>query len=115
MTPDGPARLDAAAVLAQFDGDTDLARELAEIFLADAPSQLAALRDAIDAGDADRLRRAAHTLKGSVGVFGAVALQTLAEQMEQAGRAGDLPAAGALAGDLDREAGALTALLETLA
>ena len=45
--------------------------ELVATFLGDAPAQLAALRGAVERGDAEEARRAAHTLKSNGATFGA--------------------------------------------
>jgi signal transduction histidine kinase/CheY-like chemotaxis protein/HPt (histidine-containing phosphotransfer) domain-containing protein len=58
-----------STVLNRFDGETDLVRELLGLFLEDYPNHLAEIRDAASAGDASRLHRAAHTLKGALGNF----------------------------------------------
>jgi two-component system, sensor histidine kinase and response regulator len=64
-------------------GDPDLLQVLLDAFLAEAPQQLAAVRQALQAGDAPTLRRAAHTLKGSAGYFGARPVIEAAYQLER--------------------------------
>lgn len=61
--------LDEKALLAGLSGDVALLRKLIELFLADAPKLLAAIRKAITAGNSKTLQKAAHTLKGSIGNF----------------------------------------------
>ncbi len=56
--------------------------ELVDTFLEDAPALLAELRAARTAADADRFRRAAHSLKSNSQTFGATALGTLARALE---------------------------------
>ena len=65
----------------------DFAKELIETFLEEAPPMLADLRDALDKRDADRFRRAAHSLKSNSSTFGALALASLARELEQGGLA----------------------------
>jgi len=60
--------------------------------LADAPGQLATLRDAATSGDAEAARRAAHTLKGNGRTFGATALASLCQEAEAAATSGDIDA-----------------------
>jgi HPt (histidine-containing phosphotransfer) domain-containing protein len=104
----GPARpggaLDWEAMLDRLGGDPNLLREVARMFLAEAPQVLAQVRAAIAAGDADGLRRAAHTLRGSAGVFAAWNVERLAGQLEEVGSSGrmaEAPAAlAALAAEL---------------
>ena len=68
-------------------------RELIEIYLKDTPLRLAELESALAKGDAAIVVRAAHTIKGSSGNFGASALAKLAQEIESQGKAGNLPAA----------------------
>ncbi len=56
--------------------------ELVDTFLEDAPALLAELRAARTVADADRFRRAAHSLKSNSQTFGATALGTLARALE---------------------------------
>jgi len=63
----------------------DFVRELIDTFLTEAPSMLADLRDALAKGEADRFRRAAHSLKSNGNTFGALALGALARDLEVSG------------------------------
>jgi PAS domain S-box-containing protein len=62
---------DQAAGLARVGGDAQLLAEVVQIFLKDSPAWVAEMRAALARADAAGLRRAAHTLKGAVGYFGA--------------------------------------------
>ena len=64
--------------------DPDFMRELVGVFLDDSPRQLAALREAVEHGDAATAKRCAHTLKSTSGIFGATRLVELCEQLENA-------------------------------
>lgn len=75
------------------DGDTAFLRELIEIYLQDVPSHLAEIEQAIAQQDAPQLTRAAHTIKGSSGNFGAGRLVEVAREMEIQGKASDFAAA----------------------
>lgn len=92
-----------AALVERLGGDETLARQLAAIFVAECPRMMAAVREAVSAGDASRIRRAAHALKGSVGNFTNQAPTTTALALEEAARRGDLGAAAALVPVLERE------------
>jgi CheY-like chemotaxis protein len=81
-----PAGFDMAAALERVDGDHELMRELAGLFLDECPRRLAEIRDAIDRKDGPGLQRAAHYLKGSVGNFGARHAAEAAGRLEQVGR-----------------------------
>ena len=82
--------IDYAALLAGVDGDRRLLRELVGLFLADCPQRLAEIKEAIRRGDAEALRIAAHTLKGSVGNFAAQKAFAASQRLENMGRDGDL-------------------------
>jgi len=60
----------------------DFVRELIDTFLAEAPAMLRDLRDALAANDADRFRRAAHSLKSNSMTFGALTLGAMARSLE---------------------------------
>jgi histidine phosphotransfer protein HptB len=63
--------------------------ELVGTFLEDAPALIADLRGARAAADADRFRRAAHSLKSNGNTFGATALGAMARELELKGLAVD--------------------------
>jgi CheY-like chemotaxis protein len=86
--------VDRQAALERVGGDETLLREIVGLFLDDYPKLLADVEAAVAAGDAARLRRAAHTLKGSVGNFGAQQAHDAARELELMGKSGDLSAAG---------------------
>ena len=66
----------------QDTAGADFVSELVDTFLEDAPALLAELRGARVAADADRFRRAAHSLKSNSHTFGANALGALARTLE---------------------------------
>jgi histidine phosphotransfer protein HptB len=93
---DGDTALAVDAALARLEetvGDRAFVAELIGDFLAELPAQLAELRDAFSAGDAERLRRSAHTLKSNAATFGAEALTSACRELEHA--AGAAPSADA--------------------
>ena len=63
--------LDWQAALLRLDGDEDLLRELAALFLRDGPQLWRAVADALAAQDRDGAARAVHSLKGVLMNFGA--------------------------------------------
>ncbi len=89
------ALYDRALVLERI-GDAELLEDLAKMFIADAPAYLAAMEQALAAGDSEQLTRTAHTLKGLCATFAATRAESAASQLEQTARAGDLPACTAL-------------------
>jgi HPt (histidine-containing phosphotransfer) domain-containing protein len=88
--------------------------ELVDTFLAEAPLMLDDLRSALAAGDKDRFRRAAHSLKSNSNTFGASTLGAMARALELGGLGPVLDARGApleaLAQEYARVAHALSEL-----
>ncbi|MES2149587.1 MAG: response regulator [Pseudomonadota bacterium] len=77
------------------DGGGALARELLRIFLDTSTPLLSQTAQALAAGDCDRVRRCAHTLKSSAANVGAQALADLLQQLEAQARNGELAALAA--------------------
>jgi two-component system, sensor histidine kinase and response regulator len=88
-----PAGPSDAQLLARFDGDGELLKELAGIFLQECPRMLADIHEALRAGDAKSLERAAHTLKGSVGNFAMPGPWETAQRLELLAQSGQLSGA----------------------
>ncbi len=81
----GPV-FDKTVALSRVGGDLELLKEIAVLFLEDYPKSLVEIRQAVEKGDAKRLERTAHGLKGSVSNFGALPAVTAALQLEAMGR-----------------------------
>jgi len=77
--------------------------ELVDTFLAEAPLMLDDLRSALAAGEADRFRRAAHSLKSNSNTFGASTLGAMARTIELGGLEPVLAAKGEPLAALERE------------
>ena len=85
-----------------LDGDEAALKQLVDIFFADFGSSLQKLKASAGAGDLPALAAIAHTVKGSVGVFGATPSLEAAEAVEHAAREGSIERAReALPGLLD--------------
>ncbi len=82
-------------------GDCELLKELGQLFLEEYPRLMGELRAAHQAGDAKRVERVAHGLKGSVANFGAKRAVEVAYQIEQLGRGGSLNPVAELLHSLD--------------
>ena len=63
-------------------GEPDILPQLYDIFLRESAKRVAAVREAVEHGDADGLRRAAHALKGSAWTFGADEMHGLATSLD---------------------------------
>ena len=74
--------------LGQTAGE-DFVVELLGTFFEEAPEMLAALRQALQAGNAESFRRNAHSLKTNAHTFGAVTLGMLARDLERGGLPAD--------------------------
>jgi len=96
---DAPAIDRATFAELQDAAGAEFVAELVDTFLEDAPALLGELRSARAATDADRFRRAAHSLKSNCQTFGASALAALARELELNGLTAD---AGADAAAIDR-------------
>jgi HPt (histidine-containing phosphotransfer) domain-containing protein len=77
----------------QETAGADFVEELVDTFLEEAPGMLAALRAAHMAGNDERFRRAAHSLKSNSLTFGAAALAVQARALELGGAGADAEAA----------------------
>jgi HPt (histidine-containing phosphotransfer) domain-containing protein len=77
----------------QETAGADFVVELVDTFLAEAPQMLAELRAAHATGHAERMRRAAHSLKSNGLTFGATALAEQARALELVGAGADGAAA----------------------
>ena len=83
---DAEAVVDWNAARSLTGGDDALLDELIELFPEESAKHLAAIRAAIEEGDAPALTRAAHTLKSSARLFGAKGLAARALELEELGR-----------------------------
>jgi PAS domain S-box-containing protein len=108
-----PLEPGALESLRELGGD-DFVAEVVETFLADAPSLLASLRSALERGEEDELRRAAHTLKSNGQTFGAVGFADLCRELEERAKRGEVDGAGELADRIEREYAALETALGAL-
>lgn len=80
-----PGALEGLREMSAGDGGAFF-RELVEIFLQDTPARIAEIEAGLATGDSKALARAAHSIKGSSGNFGAARLSDAARQIEQLGR-----------------------------
>ncbi len=109
----GELAIDWAAALHHTAGDRTLMKTMIDVFLAESPKMLAEVRAALAAGDAPRLRRAGHSLKGSCGYFAAAGAYQAALAVENLGQTGSLADAAPAIEELQREIDRLTPALAT--
>ncbi|TFH41511.1 MAG: Hpt domain-containing protein [Chrysiogenales bacterium] len=74
----------------RLDGNYDLFRELAEMFIANSAELLSSLEKAIRERDAAAIGKAAHTIKGAVANFSADGAFAAAYEIEKIGKSGEL-------------------------
>ena len=104
VTPGTPAIDPEAIEQLRFLEDEDqpnVVAELVMLFVEHAPPKITAIKDGSAKGDADAVKKAAHSLKGSSANVGARGMQQVCEQLEHG------PA------DSLKDAPALLSLLET--
>ncbi|MHB8866132.1 MAG: response regulator, partial [Pirellulaceae bacterium] len=82
--------IDWELALQQAYDDEQVLFDLANDFLVESPKYLVQLRDALRQGDAQSAERAAHTLKGQFGIFGAPDAVALALYVEKRLQEGEL-------------------------
>jgi HPt (histidine-containing phosphotransfer) domain-containing protein len=91
--------------LEQTGDDAELLEELLTLFVDSSAGDLANLRAAVEAGDADQVVRASHSIKGASASLGLETIREVALAMETDARAGSVAVAA-------EKMDALTALLE---
>jgi two-component system sensor histidine kinase/response regulator len=112
-----PASAAAPVDLAELRGSLreggveDMLETLVAAFLHEAPGRVAAIEEAVRAGDGEQIRQAAHAYKSSASQLGARALAEALQTLELAGRDADLAAAAGLVGTVQREHKSVCAFL----
>ncbi len=112
--PAEAASWNKAEALARIEGDEELLREVCQLFLEESPKLLDKLRQAVAAGDAEGVVRAAHSLKGESSYLSASATSQAARQLEEMGRNQDLSRASDMLAQLEREVTSLQLELKAL-
>jgi len=74
--------IDRQGSMERLDNDEELWNEIRTIWIEDVPQMLRNVRDALEAGNADGLRRAAHALKGASSNVGTVRVAEQARTIE---------------------------------
>ena len=81
---------DTRLALDNIDGDPADLKELLEIWLTQEPVLISRIQAALENQDTAQLHLAAHTLKGSLKLFGFLGASSKAQQMENAGKSGQI-------------------------
>jgi HPt (histidine-containing phosphotransfer) domain-containing protein len=107
--------VDRKAVLEYLADDTQLLQEVIGLFLADSPGMLAAIQSAVTARVPIDVMKAAHALKGSLGVFGAKDAVDAAQKLESMGRDGNIEGSAETLSILEQEMLLVTSALNEIA
>ena len=94
-------------------GNKEIFKEIANIFLESSPASVAQIKEAIAGDDALALEHAAHSLKGSVGHFGARRTFEAAYNLEKLGREKEMGEADNAFSKLEKELSALRPEMKT--
>ena len=95
-------------------GEPDVLAEIFNLFLDEVPKRIDALRSAVTSGDAVKVQRTAHSLKGSAGNIGARAMHEVCRQIDERARAGELATLQSLVDTLVAEYGKVEAEIRRL-
>jgi HPt (histidine-containing phosphotransfer) domain-containing protein len=82
--------LNIQATLERIDNDKSRLDELYQIALLEFPKWRSKLKDKVNSGDFEQIRKTAHTYKGSTATLGAEILQEFFFKMESAAKVGDI-------------------------
>ncbi len=104
--------VDLPDLLARVENDRELLTELFVMFQEELPGLKGALHHAVDLGNLPEEARAAHALKGMLANMSMKQGAALAAGIEDAARAGDLPALKETLAAFDSEIAALSAALD---
>ncbi|HEV2227918.1 MAG TPA: response regulator [Steroidobacteraceae bacterium] len=102
-----PADPERLTLLEEVGGDAQLLEEICGLFARESAGQMAALREAIERGDAPAFARTAHTLRGMLRSVRAAAEEQLAEALQPLDPTEHRQQALAVCEDLDQALGAL--------
>lgn len=84
------AIVDRRDLMSRLQDDIDLLAEIVRLYESELPGHIAALEEGLEAGDAYRVSRAAHRLKGAVGNLSSRPTVEAALALEKAAESGDL-------------------------
>lgn len=94
---------DRELLLERLGGDSDLVDEIVQIFLESAEEMIATVDSAVADGDAHRVERSAHALKGALLNIAAEPVAERALRLEQVGRSGELELCSQLLDELKQD------------
>jgi two-component system sensor histidine kinase/response regulator len=110
----GETIVDREKLLENLGGDRELLLELLDIFASEARTMFSRVHEAAKCNDAAALEHSAHSLKGSVSIFGARTIVDVSQKLELMGRNQDLANADDCCSFLDLELARLESELAQL-
>jgi len=110
----GDLTFDEQGFFARVDGDAEFVTEVLRMFLQDCPERMAEIEEALRQDDAEKLTRAAHTLKGELGMLCARAAAEIAARIEAHGKEQQIAQARVELAALKDEIGRLTPRLAAM-
>jgi PAS domain S-box-containing protein len=115
VAAEAPAEpFDCRAAMERVGGSREFLAKLAQSFCRHLPATRTKLRKALDEHNADGIDIAAHTLRGTLGMFSAEAAILAARELESAARAQEWPAIRKAHADLEASLAPLEAALQKL-
>jgi two-component system sensor histidine kinase/response regulator len=109
-----PPVFDRSTALEAVGGCEEILTEVVEIFLTqDYPRHLRDLKTALDEKDGERMRKAAHGLKGALRSVGGGAAAEIAVQLQEIGTRSDMGLASGKVAELEREVSRFAACFAT--
>lgn len=106
---------DLSALRSRVEGDLDLLAEMIELYLTSSPLLMSEIESAVAAQDADKIQRAAHTLKGVLKNMCATTCAEAALELEMLGKQGNIENAGQTLATLKSEFERLESVLSEVA
>ena len=94
--------------------DASFLAEMIDTYLSDAPMLIEQMRSGVASGDAEMVRRAAHSLKSNSANLGALRLAGVTRELEIIAKSGSLDGAESKFEQVAMEYSALAPVLETL-
>jgi len=95
--------IDMERAIDEFEGDEELLSEVIAGFTEKVIEQIGTIRGALSCGDAETVRREAHSIKGGAASLTAEKLSKVASDLESKGKSQELNGGGEILDDLERE------------
>lgn len=95
--------IDLERAIAEFEGDKEFLSEVIAGFTKNVSEQIGTIRKALSCGDAETVRKEAHSIKGGAANLTAVDLSRVAFELESKGKSKELNGAGEIVDGLERE------------